>query len=81
MRMWAPGVLITAAGLTGWGTSLASPHVAGAVAVLRGLSAYPSDPLWKTILRMTATGTSITDPRNNVTKPRLNVEAAIPQSV
>jgi len=80
MRVWAPGALITAAGRTGWGTSFASPHVAGAVAVLRGLSAYPTDPLWKTILRMTATGTNITDPRNSVTKPRLNVEAAITQT-
>lgn len=80
LRLWAPGAAITAAGMTYYGTSQAAPHVAGAVAVLRGASAYPNDSMQTTISRMTSTGPSITDSRNNVTKPRLDLEAAITQT-
>ena len=52
------------------GTSQAGPHVAGAVAVLR--SAFPADTLDQTVARL-ATGVSITDSRNGVTKPRLDL--------
>jgi uncharacterized repeat protein (TIGR01451 family) len=77
LTMLAPGALITAAGITDGGTSQASPHVAGTVAVLR--SAFPLESLNQTQARLTGSGTLITDPRNGITKPRLNLlEAARP---
>jgi len=72
--MWAPGALITAGGITQGGTSQASPHVAGAVAVLR--AAFPGDTLSTTLSRLTTSRTLITDARNGQTKPRLDLEAA-----
>lgn len=74
MTLWAPGALITAAGITEGGTSQASPHVAGAVAMLR--AAFPSDSLNTTLNRLTTSRTQITDARNGLTKPRLDLEAA-----
>ncbi|HKZ17981.1 MAG TPA: S8 family serine peptidase [Geobacteraceae bacterium] len=75
LTMLAPGAKITAAGYISSGTSQASPHVAGAVAALR--AAFPSETLDQTVSRLTGNGTQITDPRNGVTKPRLNLLAAI----
>ncbi|HME42714.1 MAG TPA: S8 family serine peptidase [Syntrophorhabdales bacterium] len=75
LTMLAPGAAITAGGYTDSGTSQATPHVAGAVAVLR--SAYPSETLDSTTTRLTATGRPITDPRNNVTTPRVDVYAVL----
>ena len=57
------------------GTSQATPHVSGAVAVLR--AAYPSETLDVTTARLTTTGRPIIDPRNSVTTPRLDVYAAL----
>ena len=74
LTMLAPGALITAAGATFGGTSQAAPHVAGALAVLRG--AFPNDTAEETIARLTGNGVLVTDPRNNVTTPRLDVGAA-----
>ncbi len=56
------------------GTSMAAPHVAGAWAVLkeRKPAATPSE-----ILAFTQTGTSVTDPRNGNTKPRINIDLAL----
>ena len=77
LTMLAPGALITAAGITEGGTSQASPHVAGSVAVLR--SAFPQESITETLTRMTTSGVMITDPRNGITKPRINLlEAARP---
>ena len=75
LTMLAPGAAITAGGYTMYGTSQATPHVAGAVAVLR--SAYPSETLDATTARLTSTGQPITDPRNHVTTPRLDLFAAL----
>lgn len=74
LTLLAPGALITAAGITEGGTSQASPHVAGTVAVLR--SAFPNDTLSTTLARLTTSDTKITDPRNGLVKPRLDLQAA-----
>ncbi len=73
MTLFAPGGSITAGGITQFGTSQASPHVAGAIAILR--AAYPSETVAQTLARLTSNGTPITFNANgvNVTKPRLNL--------
>ena len=77
LTLLAPGSVITAGGYIASGTSQASPHVAGAVAVLR--AAFPVESLAQTLARMTSTGAAITDPRNGIVKPRLNLlDAARP---
>ncbi|MFN2386845.1 MAG: S8 family serine peptidase [Thermoanaerobaculia bacterium] len=75
LTLLAPGDEITAAGLTGGGTSLSAPFVAGAAAVLRG--AYPGEIPTQIVHRMTTTGVPVTDPRNNVTVPRLALDRAL----
>jgi subtilisin family serine protease len=75
LTMLAPGAQITAAGITLFGTSQASPHVAGSIAVMR--AAYPADSLVQTVNRLTTKGVPVTDSRNGFTIPRLNLLAAI----
>jgi subtilisin family serine protease len=75
LTILAPGVFINAAGITMTGTSQASPHVAGALAVLR--AAFPSESLDETVKRITATGVVVKDQRNHISKPRLDVAAAV----
>ncbi len=74
LTLLAPGSQITAAGITQGGTSQAAPHVAGAVAVLR--AAFPGETLDQTVARLT-TGVMVTDSRNDITKPRLNLQMAM----
>ncbi len=74
LSILAPGSFVTAAGVQDSGTSQATPHVAGAVAVLR--STYPNETLAQTLSRMTSTGVSVTDTRVSITKPRLDLLAA-----
>lgn len=74
LTMLAPGAMITAAGITLGGTSQAAPHVAGAIAVLR--EAYPSESTDAIINRLTNTGVPVNDPKNGITKPRLDLLAA-----
>lgn len=77
LTLLAPGSQITAASLTQSGTSQAAPHVAGAIATLR--AAYPTETLAEIKTRLTETGTPVTDSRNSIVKPRLNLlEAARP---
>ena len=75
LTLLAPGVGVTAAGTLFSGTSQAAPHVSGALAVLR--SAYPSEPVDETLRRLVATGAQITDPWTNLTKPRVDLPAAL----
>lgn len=74
LTLLAPGALITVTGVTAAGTSLASPFVSGAVAVLA--EAYPGDSYSQRLARLTGTGKQITDARNGVTKPRVDLLAA-----
>ncbi len=77
LDLLAPGAGISAAGITMTGTSQASPHVAGAVAVMRGANAAPGDTIDQTISRLKATGTPVTDAKNGVTVPRIDLWRAI----
>lgn len=56
------------------GTSMATPHVAGAWAVLR--SAKPTASISEILNALTSTGLTITDSRNGRTTPRIRVAAA-----
>ncbi|MGB4765929.1 MAG: S8 family serine peptidase [Rugosibacter sp.] len=71
LTLLAPGALIVAGGFTMGGTSQASPHVAGAVAVLR--ATFPDETLNQTLMRFTSKGKPVTDPRNGIVFPRLNL--------
>ena len=57
------------------GTSLAVPHVAGAWAVLK--SKAPNASVEQVLSALKTTGMSITDSRNNITRPRIQVDAAL----
>jgi subtilisin family serine protease len=74
LTMVAPGSMIYAAGISMQGTSQATPHVAGAVAVLR--SAYPTDTVPELINRLKLAAT-ITDARNGIAKARLDLVEAM----
>jgi hypothetical protein len=75
LSMLAPGAPITAGGYTMTGTSQASPHVAGAIAVTR--ARYSGEGLAATVVRLTSTGPLITDPRNGVQLHRLDLNEAL----
>lgn len=75
LTVLAPGALITAAGYTMAGTSQATPHVAGALAILRG--AFPTETVDQLVARLTSTGKKIRDARNGITTPRIDVAAAL----
>ena len=59
------------------GTSMAAPHVAGTWAILK--QAKPDATIPQILNALTSTGVQITDPRNNITKPRIQVNAALAQ--
>lgn len=74
----APGCEITAAGISMCGTSQAAPHVAGAIAVLRG--AFPGEATDITVNRLITTGVPIRDerdPDNPIVKPRIDLNNAL----
>jgi len=75
LTMLAPGKDIPGAGLIGNETTLAAAHVAGAVAILRGL--FPNDSSDAILKRMLDQGVQVLDPRNNLRKPRLDLLAAV----
>lgn len=74
LDLLAPGALITVGSSTVGGTSFSAPMTAGAVAVLKG--AFPSEAPAQTEARLANTGVSVTDSRNGLAKPRLNLLAA-----
>lgn len=74
LTLLAPGKDIPAAGLIGTDTFFAAAHIAGAAAILRGL--FPSESVDQTLSRMRDRGVLITDSRNGLLKPRLDLYAA-----
>ncbi|HEX7312943.1 MAG TPA: glycoside hydrolase domain-containing protein [Pyrinomonadaceae bacterium] len=56
------------------GTSMAAPHVTGAWAVLK--SKAPTASVDQVLSALTTTGKPVNDSRNNITKPRIQVDAA-----
>ena len=80
LEFWAPGVSIqssvpgTSFGSAN-GTSMAAPHVAGAWALLKGKA--PSASVDQILAALAGSGVPVTDPRNSVTRPRIQVDAAL----
>jgi subtilisin len=60
------------------GTSMAAPHVAGAWAILK--SAAPSASVSEILTSLETTGRPVFDPASGLTKPRIQIDAALPQA-
>lgn len=75
IHLLAPGAMATAGGYTMGGTSMAAPHAAGAFAV--AAAAYPSDTPEQLLARVQSTGDLVTDTRNGVTTPRVDIAALV----
>jgi len=75
LDLLAPGSDITAAGLTMSGTSMASPHVAGAWAVMSG--ARPTLSLGQILQAFKDTGVRVVDARQGRVTPRIRLDLAL----
>jgi subtilisin family serine protease len=80
LDLLAPGGAIQSSVLggayaAGSGTSMAAPHVAGAWAVLKQKN--PSATVDQVLSALTSTGVPVHDPRNQIVKRRIDVQAAI----
>jgi subtilisin family serine protease len=80
LDLLAPGAPIVSdykggATSTFWGTSQASPHCAGAAAILLSINPRLTPDEIEQTLR--TTGKPVTDARNGVTTPRINLQAAV----
>ncbi|MFI4914403.1 MAG: S8 family peptidase [Steroidobacterales bacterium] len=76
LTVLAPGTFVSAPSTSYQisGTSQATPHISGSVAVLR--ARYPAEPVSQTVQRLTDTGTQDTDHANSLTRARVNLLAA-----
>ena len=82
LSLLAPGSLITSSvpggGYSSWhGTSMATPHVAGAWALVK--QAQPGASVDQVLTALKVGGTPVTDSRNGVTTPRIQPAVAIEQ--
>ncbi len=75
LTILAPGAFITAGGYTMSGTSQATPFISGSVAVLKSLDNTLT--VDKVVSKMTTTGVAVTDSRNSIIKPRINLYGAV----
>ncbi len=76
LTLLAPGTFVNApsSAFQQSGTSQATPHVAGSIAVLR--AAYPAEALSQTLARLKLSGTSDYDPAAGRSTPRIDLYAA-----
>jgi subtilisin family serine protease len=80
VTLLAPGSNVTSSSTGGTfvqlsGTSMATPHVAGAIAVLR--AAAPNRPLADIIGALRSSGVAVTDARNNLARQRIQLDRAL----
>lgn len=80
LNLLAPGAEITSSipggGYQAWyGTSMAAPQVAGAWAIMKQRNA--NLPISTGLNALSSTGVPITDPRNSIVKPRIQIDAAL----
>jgi hypothetical protein len=84
LNLLAPGSLITSAvpggGIEGGpGTSMAAAHVSGAWTMLK--QQQPAATVDEVLNKLTTSGVNIIDSRNNVSKPRIKIDAALDVNV
>lgn len=80
LDLLAPGVEVVAGGINMSGTSQATPHVAGALAILRApavMQATNNEDVEASISRLADTGIQVRDYRNGVVRPRIDILSAI----
>jgi subtilisin family serine protease len=80
LTLLAPGSDVVSSVLDGKyksenGTSMATPHISGAIAVLR--AAVPNASLSQIVDALRQSGTGVKDPRNDLTKPLVNLDKAL----
>jgi subtilisin family serine protease len=71
LKLLAPGVSVSAAGISMSGTSQATPHVAASIAILK--SQYPGENPDELEARLLRSGVPVVDQANNLSIPRLNI--------